>query len=171
MALHHDLLKQAKMLAQREPKRPKQSSLRRAVSTAYYALFHLLINESLNRSVQTDARDYVARSYEHGAMKAVCEEWGGANLTTGKGISRITLTKIALPIEVELQTIATTFKDLQEARHEADYDVTASLNKLDVLGKIQRVETAFQDLETVKRNRNTAIFLAALLFQKMHKNR
>jgi len=41
MAFPNDLLEQAKHLAIREKKRPRQASLRRAVSTAYYALFHL----------------------------------------------------------------------------------------------------------------------------------
>ena len=46
MPYAHDLLEQAKHLANREKKRPRQASLRRAVSTAYYALFHLLIHEA-----------------------------------------------------------------------------------------------------------------------------
>ena len=47
MAYPEDLLEQANHLARREPKRPKQASLRRAVSTAYYALFHLLIGQAV----------------------------------------------------------------------------------------------------------------------------
>ncbi len=47
MAYPDDLLEQAQHLAQREPKRPKQASLRRAISSAYYALFHLLISEAV----------------------------------------------------------------------------------------------------------------------------
>ena len=43
MRLPEGLLEQAQHLVKREPKRPKQASLRRAISTAYYALFHLLI--------------------------------------------------------------------------------------------------------------------------------
>jgi hypothetical protein len=43
MAFADDLLSDANHLAARGGKNPKQSSLRRAVSTAYYALFHLLI--------------------------------------------------------------------------------------------------------------------------------
>ncbi len=44
MSLHDDLLIQATHLATLETTRPKQASLRRAVSTAYYALFHFLID-------------------------------------------------------------------------------------------------------------------------------
>ena len=46
MSLHADLLDQAEQLAQLDPRRPKQANLRRAISSAYYALFHLLAWES-----------------------------------------------------------------------------------------------------------------------------
>ena len=46
MALSNDLLEQALHLATRESKRPRQASLRRAISSAYYGLFHLLIGEA-----------------------------------------------------------------------------------------------------------------------------
>jgi hypothetical protein len=49
MSLHGDLLQQAEHLARLEPRRPRQASLRRAISTAYYALFHLLIHEATLR--------------------------------------------------------------------------------------------------------------------------
>ena len=44
-----DLLDQADHLAAVESGRPKQASLRRAVSAAYYALFHLLAGEASER--------------------------------------------------------------------------------------------------------------------------
>ena len=47
MALAEDLKDQAYVLATLEPRKPKQASLRRAVSTAYYALFHLLLDDGM----------------------------------------------------------------------------------------------------------------------------
>jgi uncharacterized protein (UPF0332 family) len=47
MSLAIDLLNQAKELSLLDSKKPKQANLRRSVSTAYYALFHLLIDEAL----------------------------------------------------------------------------------------------------------------------------
>ena len=44
MAYADDLLELAKHLANLEPVNPRQACMRRAVSTAYYALFHLLIS-------------------------------------------------------------------------------------------------------------------------------
>ena len=45
MAYHDELLEQAIDLVHRDPADPRQASLRRAVSTAYYAIFLLLIND------------------------------------------------------------------------------------------------------------------------------
>jgi hypothetical protein len=54
MSLPADLLAQARRLISQDPRRPRQASLRRAISTAYYALVHLLISEAsamLNESL------------------------------------------------------------------------------------------------------------------------
>jgi uncharacterized protein (UPF0332 family) len=48
MGYPDDLLEQAKTLAATDPRRPRQSSLRRAVSAAYYALFHEIIDLSVS---------------------------------------------------------------------------------------------------------------------------
>ena len=64
------LLEQAQHLANRERKRPRQASLRRAVSTAYYALFHLLVSEAILNWKRVDQRHLLARFFEHGKMKS-----------------------------------------------------------------------------------------------------
>src|ERR1035438_6153633 len=63
MALADDLLEQAHHLAKREPKRPRQASLRRAVSTAYYSLFHLLISSAILQWKGVHQRSQMARGY------------------------------------------------------------------------------------------------------------
>ena len=72
MALAEDLLEQAFLLLNKESKNPKQASLRRAVSTAYYALFHLLIQEASANWIRKDTRDHLARAFEHRTMKQAC---------------------------------------------------------------------------------------------------
>ena len=80
MSLHEDLLEQAQQLIAIDSRRPKQASLRRAVSTAYYALFHLLIDEASRRVVadsgQPELRCLVARAYKHSDMKEACKGFG-----------------------------------------------------------------------------------------------
>lgn len=46
MAYHDELLEQAKELVHKNPNNPTQADLRRSVSSAYYALSHLLIFEA-----------------------------------------------------------------------------------------------------------------------------
>ena len=75
MSLSRDLLAQAKLLATKEKSRPKQASLRRSVSAAYYALFHLLVEAAARRLVSgTDRqplRNCLARAFDHGVMKSL----------------------------------------------------------------------------------------------------
>ena len=44
--MYRDLLEQAARLARLDTQKPKQANLRRAISSAYYALFHLLVDEA-----------------------------------------------------------------------------------------------------------------------------
>jgi hypothetical protein len=73
MSFPNDLLEQARHLANREPKRPKQASLRRAVSTAYYALFHLLGIETAKNWKRPSERFTVARMLDDSPMAKVCK--------------------------------------------------------------------------------------------------
>jgi hypothetical protein len=71
VAFPDDLLEQAHHLAKRdERKRPRQASLRRAISTTYYALFHLLIMEAVSNWRIAAQRPLLARIFEHNKKKA-----------------------------------------------------------------------------------------------------
>src|ERR1700685_1378356 len=74
MPFPEDLLQQAYDLANKEPTDAKQASLRRAVSTAYYALFHLLIDEAVSKWAVERQRSILARTFEHPKMKGICGE-------------------------------------------------------------------------------------------------
>ncbi len=73
MAFADDLLEQAYRLASRQKENASQASLRRAVSTAYYDLFHLLIDEAVSNLAVERQRGDIGRTFEHKAMKNVCE--------------------------------------------------------------------------------------------------
>src|ERR1043166_2898061 len=74
MTFADDLLDQAFHLANRESEQPKQANLRRAVSTAYYALFHLLIGDAVGNWGVARQRGLLARTFDHNRVKGVCEE-------------------------------------------------------------------------------------------------
>jgi uncharacterized protein (UPF0332 family) len=109
MPFADDLLEQAYDLAHKEPANPKQASLRRAASTAYYALFHLLIDEAVGKWAVERHRSILARTFEHSKMKGTCDDV----LKTVKSGG------IVLP---ELTVVAHNFIRLQQHRHTADYD-------------------------------------------------
>lgn len=131
MALHTDLLAQARHLASKEPKKPKQASLRRAASAAYYALFHFLIDKSARLIVsgagpdRRTLRQTASRAFNHSQMLKVSKAFGGTGDNKWKSL-------FAGETPADLATVASTFADLQLARHEADYDL--SRDGPDILG-------------------------------------
>lgn len=83
MSLHRDLLEQARHLAVRDRSRPRQANLRRAISTAYYALFHLLVDEATRALIADPAlHPLVGRSFDHGDMKNASQVFESTRLPT-----------------------------------------------------------------------------------------
>ena len=165
MTIHHDLLDQAAHLGTKEPRRPRQASLRRAVSTAYYALFHLLIDggaKSLSSARPTALRQRIGRAFTHVDMKNVCKQFAQGS---SANLDPATEALIVAPLEPELARIADAFRILQEERHRADYDLSAPFERFDVLQKIDLARRAFTDWQAVRQTNNAKVFLAALLFQ------
>lgn len=165
MAQHHDLLEQARHLAGREPTRPRQASLRRAVSASYYALFHLLAAEgaALSAPVRpTGLRAQVRRAFIRADMKSLCRQFAGR-----AALSEHLRLLVSLPLEPGPTLVATTFVEQQNARHAADYDMSQSFTRFDVLNKmIGDVQTAFDDWSRIRTTRNAAVFMTALLLNR-----
>ncbi|MFM7844718.1 MAG: hypothetical protein ACKPEY_10870, partial [Planctomycetota bacterium] len=64
--MYDNLIVLARTIAEMGPKRPRQANLRRAVSTAYYAVFHYLVDEVCcaqigTQNSQREHRNAVAR--------------------------------------------------------------------------------------------------------------
>lgn len=161
MSLHGDLLEQAEHLARRERGRPRQASLRRAISSAYYALFHLLIHEATLRIARGPAvRQKLSRAFEHADMKSASRAFAGAQ--TGQ-LARLSG---GLPIPAALRTVATTFVILQEARHAADYDIATRFTRLQTENLIGRVQQAVRAWQAIRTDEVAHLYLAALLLWK-----
>jgi len=162
LALPEDLLAVSRHLALREPKRPRQATLRRAISTAYYALFHLLASAgagALAPARPAALRSRVRRAFGHEEMKRVCAQFQHGEASLGAATRPL----ITAPLEPELATIAATFVALQDARHAADYDAAESFSRADALDLVRAAETAFAAWKTVRGRPNANVFLAALL--------
>lgn len=162
MSLHTDLLEQAEHLARRERRRPRQASLRRSVSASYYALYRMLIDEAAVRmfrgSDRAALRDCMARAFGHRDMLGVARQFAS------NGISpKLAPALNGLPLQPEIVTAAKAFLDLQQARHEADYDRAARFTRPQALELFQQTRQAFADWRQVRGSTQAGVFLAALL--------
>ena len=106
------LIDTARKLLDSRAGRPRQADLKRAISTAYYAMFHALCRNSADCLVgKTGAKKsrrawrQMYRSTEHGFARAQCEN-----------------NQVMERFPDEIQEFAAKFIELQKMRHEADYD-------------------------------------------------
>jgi hypothetical protein len=74
MGIADELLALAGYLATSSSPAFEQASFRRSVSTAYYALFHLLVSEAAQHwNGSTEARFGLERAFKHANMKEISE--------------------------------------------------------------------------------------------------
>jgi len=158
MAYHDDLLRQAIQLVHKEPKNPKQASLRRAVSTAYYAVFHLLISEAVSNWSRVNLRAALGRAFDHGAMKAASKRIQEARQFPFVGEDPVTV--------AALKPVAKTFSQLQEKRHTADYDNTTFWTRTEALIHIKSAEQAFKTWKSIREAQIAQEYLVSLIVKK-----
>lgn len=168
MALPEDLLRQARFLALKEPRRPQQASLRRAISTAYYSLFHLLSKEGGARVCATNPPSLAAvvqRSLSHSDMKSA------ARALTQTNLPRLYLDLMPGGVPRDLVDVAQAFVVLQEERHAADYDTNRRFDRLHALAKVGEAEDAFRKWRAVRASPEAVVFLTLMFFWKSLSNR
>jgi uncharacterized protein (UPF0332 family) len=156
---HYQLLALARELCEGKPTR---AELHRAVSTAYYALFHLLIREGTRLlSVGVDLRRQAARAFEHGPTKDVCDITSKGNLPKG-------LVGVVTTFPDDLKSIAKVFVELQQLRHDADYKPNRKpvFTKSEVQDYVAQVEAAFAQWQSLGNGPEVKAFLLALLLHK-----
>lgn len=114
--------------------RPRQAELRRAVSAAYYALFHALAHCYANRLAGSD-RDGAAwiqiyRALEHGHARNQCDNRSAMR-----------------DFPSEIQDFGRRFVFMQRQRQQADYSPDATFARDRVLQLITEVEDSVITLE------------------------
>lgn len=171
MSLAADLLEQAKdLLDSQRPEnrgRPKQVDLRRSISTAYYSLFSLLVEEAATAMIgggskKKALRGYVSRAISHEAIRGVCK--GFANRNPDDKIKNA-LADHEIP--GDLAYIAITCHDLQVERQEADYNFIRSFTKDEAIDIVEEVAEAHRRWKVIKDNEATKVFLTALIVYKL----
>lgn len=166
MSLPKDLLDQAGHLVRREPKRPKQASLRRAISASYYALFNLLIDDasrflvSGNAGHRQELRQSIRRAFAHGDMKKV------SNAFKGGTPPQEWMAAVGGPVPHDLKLVAEAFFELQEARHEADYDMRRTYSRREAEELVRRCDEAFRAWSRCRKTPAAEAYMTALLVHK-----
>lgn len=119
--------------------RPKQVTINRAVSTAYYAVFHALAGECVARLVGAPRSprywDIVApvhRAIDHGTARKVLERLARDRSTSD-----------------DLKTLAEVFIELQSARHSADYDPACRHSRREARDLIVQARRAIDALRAI----------------------
>jgi len=157
------LLEQAERLIASTAGTARQVDLRRAISNAYYALFHAVTTEAADDLVgkthrQTPRYQLVYRSIEHKSLFRLCEDivktklparYAGHEPTGGFG--------------PDLQAFANAIVDLQEKRNLADYDSLFRVTKSEAVVAVETGRTALMRFKTANRTLRKA-FLSLAVF-------
>lgn len=155
MAYHDDLLTQALKLIDENPASPKQASIRRAVSAAYYAVFHLLIAESTSYWNKAHLQAALGRAFDHQTMKAASR--GVANPATSPFAGENPATVAAL------RFVGLTFAQLQEQRHFADYNLTKDLPYTEALAQVESAQKVFTAWQSIHNEDIAQAYLVSLV--------
>jgi len=141
---------------------PTEIELRRALSSAYYGLFHCLTTAGSMPffSGGEAIRFQAARAFNHAAMRKVCDSY-----------VRSPLRPFAPPLEHlsprapdrRLIGVAVAFGQLQDDRHAADYDLSAAIEFDYVAQLVRLAQQAVAQFHEVQALPETTVFLIALL--------
>jgi len=162
MSLPDSLRAVARGLLTIDPTRPRQASLRRAVSTAYYALFHLLVDAAVRRVCGSDlaARGAASRGFTHTGVAEL------ADLALRPPAGRPERLRAVLgssSLSPELRVVCQTINDAHAEREAADYDLTKSYRRSTVSLLLAQTDQAFAAWQTVRRTEEGRRFVAALI--------
>jgi hypothetical protein len=147
----NDLITTARRLAQANANRPRQADLRRAVSTAYCALFHVLARHCADLFIGLRGRRnepawaHVYRALEHGFARNACQQ----------------VANLGLPIGLVI--FAESFVALQKERNRADYDPVARYTRAETMALIANAEKAIASFSHASRPDRRAFAAHVLL--------
>ena len=130
--------------------RPREANLRRAVSTAYYALFHCLASCCADTIAGADrhhpAWRQTYRALDHGTVRNRCRR-----------------TDYVTKFPAEIQHFAAAFDDMQRERHKADYDPSAQFSKMAVIQDINETMEAITEFGRASRRDRRAFAIYVML--------
>ena len=142
---------------------PRQADLRRAISNAYYALFHAILCDAADDFVggsrrQTARYAMVYRSVSHKHVRLLCDDLAKSNLP-----ARYATCAPAGGFGTDIVAVAVAFGELQENRHTADYDPLARIRMSDAQRAVATSKAALVRLRAANKTKKKA-FLSLVVF-------
>lgn len=133
------------------------------MSTAYYAVFHLILtaaaDEFVNKGSRGDGRHaLVYRSIDHGAVRRMCDE-ASRRIPSAKYQKFVPADGFESPI----RRFSASFLRLQSQRHDADYDPSQLFTTVDALFAIDLAQNALHDFSTFS-DEGKKLFLTLMVF-------
>lgn len=153
MPLAHELLGVASLLSELNNELTTQATMRRAVSSAYCALFHLLVSEMTVNYAQAELRSELGRVFDHRKMKEACDQMR----SSAQSLKR------SDPTMDHLHTVAVAFIRLQYKRELADYDAGQPWDPTEVAAQVNIARAAFESWNAVRDEATAQAFLVSML--------
>jgi uncharacterized protein (UPF0332 family) len=141
---------------------PRQVDLRRAISSAYYGLFHFCLTATADEFVGVGQRTtnryaLVYRSIDHRGLKSLCVE---ASKPTPS--PRLAAYVPLGGFDTDIQVFSTAMVELQEKRHQADYNPLPRFNTADAQLAIVTARNAIARFQSAQEDHRKA-FLTLLI--------
>jgi hypothetical protein len=142
---------------------PKQTDLRRAISNAYYAIFHAVLTEAaddlIGKSHRASTRyALVYRSIDHKSLRRLCDDIQKTSLPP-----KYSIYSPKSGFGSDLVALAAAVADLHEKRHLADYDPLFRAKRSDASSAVATARAALSKLRNSNRASRKA-FLSLLVF-------
>jgi hypothetical protein len=143
--------------------RPRQVDIRRAISSAYYGIFHAVITKAVDQIIGATNRDknhygLAYRSVNHSRLRELCNEVQKSVLS-----NRYRPYAPSAGFGVHIVAFAEAVVELQEKRHAADYDVMIRMNRSDAVLAVATARAALSGFDRASQQEHLA-FLYLLLF-------
>jgi hypothetical protein len=159
------LFEQADKLISPPAGRPRQVDVRRAISAAYYAIFHATMTAAVDQFIGVTNRDrsrygLAYRSVNHAWLRDLCKEIQKTTLS-----NRLKSYAPTQGFDRNITAFAAAVVELREKRHSADYDVMIRMNRSDAALAIATARAALNRFDMASELQRTA-FLSFLLFPR-----
>jgi hypothetical protein len=157
------LFEQADRLLTLYPRKPRQTEIRRAISAAYYGLFHFTLarasDEFVGAKYQSAPRYALAyRSISHPGLRSLC-----VDVAKTTAPEKLKPYMPAAGFGRDIRMFAAGLVNPQDKRHAADYDPSISFARQDAEAAISTARTAIERFQLAS-GAERRDFLALLLF-------